>query len=214
MPDSDSQNNVASESCQECSRLIEAYIAAVRATRQVLERKERAAQAGMIDDVGFLGTESDLDEALRAQQEAREAYSRHGASGTAVGVRTRMRTCPAIVPSQVLSERATNARLAPQPAIKTQAGAASAFVTRSSSRTTGPTDTQSAFPPKRRYFCEKYPYSRLRSFRRSQHFSPYGKDHLHPPATSARAAGHTQSDSTVEKADYKSVVEAREVHKS
>ena len=73
------------------------------------------------------------------------------------------------------------------------------FMTRSSSRTTGPTDTQSAFPPKRRYFCEKYPYSRLRSFRRSQHFSPYGKDHLHPPATSARAAGHTQSDSTVER---------------
>ena len=73
------------------------------------------------------------------------------------------------------------------------------FMTRSSSRTTGPTDTQSAFPLNGGISREKYPHSRLRSFRRSQHFSPYGKDHLHPPATSARAAGHTQSDSTVER---------------
>ena len=63
--------------CPECVRLLEAYISALRATRYVLETKESAARAGVIDDVDFLDTETDLNQALAEQERAREAYAQH-----------------------------------------------------------------------------------------------------------------------------------------
>ena len=49
----------------------------MRSARKLLEEKEEAARAGVIDDVGFLETTADVDESVANVTFAREAYSRH-----------------------------------------------------------------------------------------------------------------------------------------
>ena len=63
--------------CEECDRYMRELLLAVRSTRKVLQSLDRAAQSGVIDDVGFLATEASLGQALSTQRKAREAYFRH-----------------------------------------------------------------------------------------------------------------------------------------
>jgi hypothetical protein len=77
MSNKEPENNLGLGHCPECGRLLEAYISALRVTRQVLEAKERVGRAGIIDDVNFLGTDTALDHTLAEQKRAREAYARH-----------------------------------------------------------------------------------------------------------------------------------------
>ena len=65
------------ETCEECERLLTEVIAAMRKTRALLSERTKALEAGLIDDVDFLETDSELDQASAERQAARDLYVQH-----------------------------------------------------------------------------------------------------------------------------------------
>ena len=65
------------EPCEECERLLADVIAAMRKSRALLSERTRALEAGLIDDVDFLATDTELDQASDDRQTARDLYVRH-----------------------------------------------------------------------------------------------------------------------------------------
>ena len=61
--------------CQECARRMAGYISAVRSTRKLLQSMNEAARVGVIDDVGFLNIETNIDQAVTEQRRVREVLS-------------------------------------------------------------------------------------------------------------------------------------------
>ena len=65
------------ETCEECERLLAGVIAAMRKTRALLSERTRALEAGLIDDLDFLETDTELDQASAERQTARDLYVQH-----------------------------------------------------------------------------------------------------------------------------------------
>jgi hypothetical protein len=65
------------ETCEECERLLTEVIAAMRKTRAILSERTKALEAGLIDDVNFLETDTELEEASAKRQTARDLYVQH-----------------------------------------------------------------------------------------------------------------------------------------
>jgi hypothetical protein len=69
-------HGVKSAECAECERLLANFISTVRRTRAVLAERVAAENAGIIDDLDVLGSES-LEAAFTARQQARAGYLQH-----------------------------------------------------------------------------------------------------------------------------------------
>jgi hypothetical protein len=65
------------EACRQCSRLLQDYLSALRATRKLLETADRAERSGVVDDLGYLETDKKLVDLITRQRLARKAYERH-----------------------------------------------------------------------------------------------------------------------------------------
>jgi hypothetical protein len=66
-----------SETCEECERLLTLVIAAMRKTRALLSERTKAWEAGLIDDINFLETDTDIEQASAERQRARDLYVQH-----------------------------------------------------------------------------------------------------------------------------------------
>lgn len=65
------------DTCDECERLLAENVFTMVKTTPMLEERVAAANAGLIDDIDFLYSPAEMDEALAQREEAREKYLSH-----------------------------------------------------------------------------------------------------------------------------------------
>jgi hypothetical protein len=75
--------------CDECERLLAEYVFAMVKTTPILEDRVNAASAGLIDDISFLHSPAEMDQALAQREEGREKYLWHRTKQHAYPLRPR-----------------------------------------------------------------------------------------------------------------------------
>jgi hypothetical protein len=71
------QEDDTEEFCQECERLLAEYVSAVRETRVMLGVASQARETGVLDELGSLVADIQLENSLSHLRQARQEYGRH-----------------------------------------------------------------------------------------------------------------------------------------